>query len=52
MKRDNPFLDTVRWVLLGGIIGVILYLGHLFFMHPEEDEVDDHSTYSTQNGQR
>lgn len=49
MKRDNPFLDALRWVLFGGIIGVILYLGHLFLMHEEEDEVDDHSSYSSQN---
>lgn len=50
MKQDIPFLDTLRWVFLGGFIGVILYLGHLFLLHQDEDEVDDHSTYSS--GQR
>ena len=52
MKRDNPFLDTLRWVLLGGVIGLILYLGHRFFWHPDKDEVDDHSSHSSQNVQR
>lgn len=50
MKRDHPFLDALRWVFLGAIIGVILYLGHLLLMHPDEEEVDDHSSYSS--GQR
>lgn len=50
MKRDNPFLNTLRWVFLGGFIGVILYLGHVFLLH--QDEVDDHSTYSGGDGQR
>ena len=45
MKWDNPFLDSLRWVLLGGIIGVVFYLGHLFLLHEDTDEVDDHSSY-------
>jgi hypothetical protein len=47
LKRDNPFVDALRWVFLGGIIGVILYLAHLFLLHEEKDEVDDHSSYSS-----
>lgn len=49
MKRDNPFLDKLRWVLLGGLIGLILYLGHFFVSH-QEDKLDDHSSYSSQVG--
>ena len=52
MKLDNPFFDTLRWVLLGGIIGLVLFLGHLFLLHQEKDEVDDHSSYSSQDGER
>lgn len=52
MKRDRPLLDTLRWVLVGGVIGVILYIGHLFMLHQNEEEVDDHSNYSSQTEQR
>ena len=50
MKRDNPFFDTMRWVLVGGVIGLLLYLGHLIFLHQEQSEVDDHSSYSSTAG--
>lgn len=33
MKRDNPFLDTLRWVLFGAVVELLLYLGHLIFLH-------------------
>lgn len=52
MKRDRPLLDTLRWVLVGGVVGLILYIGHLFLLHQDEEEMDDHPSYSSQNGQR
>lgn len=51
MRRDKPFFDTIRWVVLGGIVGVILYFGHLYFLHPDQDEIDNHGTYSSEGGQ-
>lgn len=48
VKLKNPFLDTLRWVLLGGVIGLLVYLGHLALLHEEEMEVDDHSSQDAQ----
>jgi len=43
VKWGNPFLVTLKWMLLGCIVGLIQYLGHLLLLHQEESEVDDHS---------
>lgn len=51
MKLENPYLDTLRWVLLGGLIGLILYIGHRLLLH-EEEKVDDHSAHFSQSDQR
>ena len=29
MRKDNQFFDTMRWVLLGCIVGGLIYLAHV-----------------------
>ena len=52
VKLKNPFVDTLRWVLLGGVVGLLVYLGHLALLHEKEKEVDDHSSYASQDARR
>lgn len=52
MKRDRPLVGTLFWVLIGSLTGLILYLGHLYVSHGDEEQVDDHSGYSTGGSQR
>ena len=45
MKKERPVFDTIRWVLLGAVIGLILYLLHVPVAHEESEEVDNHAAF-------
>ena len=50
MKKERPFLDTMRWVLVGGLVGLILYLLHVPLAHEESVEVDNHAAFYGEGG--
>ena len=50
MRKDNQFFDTMRWVLLGCIVGVLIYLAHVLISHDPEDEIDNHAKFYEENG--
>ena len=45
-KKERPFLDTMRWVLIGGLVGLLIFLAHVLISHEPEEEIDNHSSYS------
>jgi hypothetical protein len=49
VKKERPFFDTIRWVLLGGLVGLLIFLAHLLLSHDPEAEIDDHASFSNAN---
>lgn len=49
MRQDNQFFDTMRWVLLGCIVGGLIYLAHVLISHDPEDEIDNHAKIYEEN---
>lgn len=45
-KEERPFFDTLRWVLLGGLVGLLIFLAHVFISHDPEEEIDNHADFS------
>lgn len=44
MNRDRPFRDTLRWVLIGVSIGLLIFIGHRLLVHNKSTE-DDHNSF-------
>lgn len=49
-KLERPFFDTIRWLLLGGFVGLLIFLAHALITHDPKQEIDDHA--SSSNGER
>ena len=49
VRKDNQFFDTMRWVLLGCIVGGLIYLAHVLISHDPEDEIDNHAKIYEEN---
>ena len=45
-KRERPVFDTIRWLLLGGFVGLLIFLAHVLITHDPEDEIDNHASFS------
>ena len=45
MKKERPVFDTLKWVLVGAFVGLMLYLAHVPVAHDESEEVDNHAAF-------
>lgn len=41
MKRDRPLLGTFELLLVGLVVGVLMFLAHRFLVHDAPVESDD-----------
>lgn len=51
MKKDRPIMSTLRWVIFGAIIGILIYVVHVLVSHEPKPPAHEHENETGENPQ-